>query len=207
MASIDKGRALCDEYGFRDCELIINEWHFMTPGGFAALRSPDAEVRRKVWSGPGSHNGIDSSCFNLTLLSKFQTSKLDQAYYYGCSHIGPWGYKDGGYAKYKVYYGLKMFGDFVKSFGVICASSGSERVTVLAARSKDAVRKGVIVSDYLSGEKDIEIEFKGVGGDAEAKVYFHDNKRNCEVKTVKLTDGKLVLSKQDTGSAAFLILF
>lgn len=207
MDAIEKARALCDEYGFKDCQLIINEWHFMTPGGFSALRSPDPEVRRKVWQGSGSHNGIDSSCFNLTLLSKFQTSKLDQAYYYGCGHLGAWGYKDGAYGKYKVYYGLKMFGDFIKELPIICKSTSEEGVTTFASRSKDGKRKGVLVSDYLSGQEQIILDIKGVKNDAEATVYVHDYNRDCQTLKLRLQDGKLVLPKQDKGSAAFSVWF
>lgn len=207
MSAIEKARAICDEYGFKNCELIINEWHYMGEGGFAALRSQNPEIRRKVWAGPSSHNGIDSSCFNLTLLSKFQTSKLDQAYYYGCGYIGAWGYKDGSYGKYKNYYGLKMFGDFIKSHSIICDSKGAERITTLALRSKDGTRKGVLVSDYLSGQENITVEFKGVEKDAKVTVFVHDNERNCEANKMVLSDGKLVLPKKGKGSAAFSILF
>lgn len=206
MNAIKKGRALCDEYGFKDCELIINEWHYMGPGGFGALRSADPEVRKKVWSGPGSHNGIDSSCFNLTLLSKFQTSKLDQAFYYGCSHTGAWGYKD-SYSKYKIYYGLKMFGDFIKDLPIICASESVDGITTFAAKSEDSLRKGVLVVDYRSGEKEIVLELKGVEKDAEIWVYAHDNTRDFELIPLAMRNGKIVLKKEDDGSAAFSIWF
>lgn len=206
MKAIEKGRALCDEYGFNNCELIINEWHYMGPGGFSALRSADPEVRKKVWSGPGSHNGIVSSCFNLTLLSKFQTSKLDQAFYYGCSHTGSWGYKD-GYSKYKVYHGLKMFGDFIKALPVICKSESADGITTFAAKSEDGLRKGVLVVDYFSGKNEIVLEFKGVDKDSETWVYVHDNTRDSELITAPLRDGKIVLKKADDNCAAFSIWF
>ena len=213
MDAIEKGRRLCDEYGFKDCELIIDEWHYMGPGGFGALRSADPEVRRKVWSGPGSHNGIDSSCFNLTMLSKFQTSKLDQAYYYGCMHIGAWGYKDGSYGKYKVYYGLKMFGDFIKAFPVMCKSTGEGTVTVFAARSEDGTQKGVLVTDYSEGKKEPEgtkelvLELKGLDGVSEAQVYVHDNEHDIELVKMPVEDGKLVIQKPGNACAAYSIWF
>lgn len=206
MNAIEKGRKLCDEYGFKDCELIINEWHYMGPGGFGALRSADPEVRRKVWTGPGSHNGIDSSCFNLTLLSKFQTSKLDQAYYYGCSHTGAWGYKD-SYSKYKVYYGLKNFGEFIRTLPVICKSESVDGITTLAARNHEGTRKGVLVVDYHSGKKEIVLELKGVGKDAETWVCVHDHTRDYESIAAPVRDGKIVLKKADDGCAAFFVWF
>ena len=65
---------LRDELGFKDCELIIDEWHYLPPKGWAGIRSADPDGQKEVWSGPTSHNGIDSSCFNLTVLSQMQTT-------------------------------------------------------------------------------------------------------------------------------------
>jgi hypothetical protein len=178
----------------------------MGPGGFGALWSLDPEVRLKVWSGPTSHNGIDSSCFNLSLLSKFQTSKLDQAYYYGCRHTGAWGYKE-SYSKYKVYYGLKMFGDFIKALPVICDSTSNGTVTILACKSENGRKKGFIVSDYLGDSSEITIEVKGVPQDAEALVWAHDNERNLELIRVPFVNGLLTLKKSSAGSAAFSVWF
>ena len=206
MSAINNARKICDQYGFKDCELIIDEWHYMGPGGFGALRSPDPKVRRKVWAGPESHNGIKSSCFNLYMLSKFQTSKLSQAYYYGCRHTGPWGYKD-AFKKYKVYYGLKMFGDFCKDFTVLCKSSSQGQVSALAARNDDGSAKGLIVVDFTSGQKEIVLNINGIEGVKEAEVLVHDNSRDLEAITLPVENGKLVLNKTDDTYAAFAVRF
>lgn len=209
MNAIDTGRRLCDGFGFTNCELIINEWHYFDYAQYSwgDLRSPKPELMKKAWSGPTAHNGIDSSCFNLTMLSKFQTSKLDQAYYYGCRNIGSWGYMDDKKQKYKVYYGLKMFGDFVKSFPVMCeSSSGDKGVTVIAGRSADGARKGFIVTDYRSRAQEISVEVKGAQPGAEAKVIVHDYENDLAEKSIRIgEDGRLTLKKCDTNSAAFFV--
>ena len=48
MRAIDEGRRLCDSYGFTDCELIINEWHFFGEYTWGELRSSDPAVLRRV---------------------------------------------------------------------------------------------------------------------------------------------------------------
>ena len=207
MGAIDLARKLCDEYGFRNCELVINEWHFFGEYSWGELRTNDPAIHRRVWSGPGAHNGIDSSCFNLTMLSLFQTSKLDQAYYYGCRHIGSWGYMDEDRNKYKVYYGLKMFGDFLKRFQVICASKSDNGVTVLAAKSADGRRKGFLVTDYRSGATEIVVNVEGVGPGCDPAVWVHDFTRDFEPMPVRLFDGRLVLKKADDHSVAFAVWF
>ena len=207
MNAIETGRKLCDDFGFTDCELIINEWHFMGYG-FGQLRSTDPEVIRKVWSGPASHNGIDSSCFNLTMLAKFQTSKLDQAYYYGCRPIGSWGYMDEFKRKYKVYYGLKMFGDFVRDHKVICESAADGNgITALAAKSEDGARRSLLVVDYRAKVDEIAVDVKGVAADGEVRGWVHDYARDCEPFATRISGGKITLKKGDANSAAFLLTF
>jgi len=208
MNAIKTGRALCDEFGFEKCELIINEWHYFDYAryGWGDLRSPLPEKIAKAWTGPASHNGIDSSCFNLTMLSRFQTSKLDQAYYYGCRNIGSWGYMDEFKRKYKVYYGLKFFGDFLKAHETICQSKGDKGITVLAAKSADGSRKGLLVTDYRSKAKEIVVDVKGVASDAPVKAaWVHDYTRDCEQVPAKIENGRIVLGKKDEHSAAFLL--
>ena len=206
LASVNRARKLCDEAGLPKCELVLNEWHYRNvPWG--ELRSADPKAKARAWSGPASHNGIDSSCFNLTLLSKFQTSKLDQAYYYGCSHVGAWGYKDEIGEKYKSYYGLKMFGDIVREYSAVCASGGAGGVTVFAVKSADGSRKAMLVTDYRSGLRELVVDVAGVAPDAECKVTVHDYERDMERGKARLDGGRLVLQKRDANSAAFLVVF
>ena len=207
MKAIDTGRKLCDKIGFKDCELVINEWHYLGSYSWSGLRSADPETRAKVWSGPASHNGIDSSCFNLSVLSGMQYSKLDLGFYYGCRNIGAWGFMDEGRNLYKVYYGLKMFGDFLKSYSTLCEVSGPDGITAIAAKSADGVRKGFIVTDYRSKAGKIEVEVKGVPADAKAKAWVHDGTRNFASVPVQFVDGKVTLDKADSNSAAFLVEF
>ena len=206
MGAVERGRSLCDSYGFKSCELIVDEWHYFGDYSWADLRSPDPEILGRVWSGPASHNGIDSSCFNLTMLTKFQSSALDQAYYYGCRNIGSWGFMDERKQKYKVYYGLKMFGDFIKGRPEMCrASSEDDGVSVIAAKGADGSSKAFIVADYRSKAREIVVDVKGVAPDAAARVTIHDHERDLEPAEARLEGGRLVLEKKDENSAAFLV--
>ena len=111
----DRARRMCDEMGFPKCELIVNEWHYFGENySWGDMqRCSDPAVKERIWSGPDSHNGIRSACFTLATLVDMQSSKLDQAFYYGCSHVGSWGFKDSMQKKYKVFYALKLFGDIM----------------------------------------------------------------------------------------------
>ena len=208
MDAIETGRKLCDDYGFKDCRLVINEWHFFGEYGWPGLRSADPAERRRAWANvPNSHNGIDSSCFNLMMLSKFQTSKLDQAYYYGCRHTGSWGYKDEHMNKYKVFYGFKMFGEFIHYASVLCEAAGTDDVSILAAKSVDGRNRGILVVDYRSGEQEIVVDVKGVSPNAETRAFVHDFTRDLEPVVSRCRNGRVVLRKNDCNSAAYLIWF
>ena len=114
---------------------------------------------------------------------------------------------DEGRNLYKVYYGLKLFGDFLKTYSTMCASSSQGGLTVLAAKSGDGAQKGLLVTDYRSRANEIEVEVKGVPADAKVTAWVHDYTRNFESVPVSFVDGKLILKKADANSAAFWVKF
>ena len=205
MEQAESARRLCDEYGFTDCELINNEWHFLGEGGFRDLRSNDPAVQERVWSGPHSQNGIDSSCFTLTVLSRLQTSKYSQAFFYGCRHTGAWGYKDDFENKYKVWYALKAFGQLMKDCATLCESTHEGTVTTFAAKSADGKTGWLLVSDYCGKGSDIVVDVKNAGALASTEIFDHE--RDFVPARVLMKDGRLTLKKEIDGSAAFLMKF
>lgn len=205
MDHAEKMRKLCDSYGFKDCELIINEWHYLGPYGWNGLRNNDPRTLERVWSGPGSHNGIDSSCFSLSVFAQLQTSKYDQAYFYGCRHTGAWGYMDAHKRKYKIWHALKLYGTIMKECDRLCASTREGTVTTLATKTADGRQGWLLVADYNGKGDTIEVDVKGVKGVASATLL--DHKRNNAPVEVSFENGKLTLKKQLKGSAAFLVKF
>jgi len=206
MWQAEKARALCDEYGFTDCELIVDEWHFLGKGGFKALRSNDPVERESAWTGPDSHNGIDSSCFTLAVLAQLQTSKFSQAFFYGCRHTGAWGYKDlESGRKYKVWYALKAFGQIVKECATLCESTRSGTVFAFAAKSSDAKTGYLLVVDYCGNGGRVEVDVKNAGALVSATVLDHE--RDFAPAQAERSGERLTLKKEREGSAAFLLKF
>ena len=205
LEQAEVARRLCDENGFMDCELINDEWHFLGEGGFNDLGSNDPVVQKRVWSGPHSHNGIDSSCFTLTVLSRLQTSKYSQAFYYGCRHEGAWGYMDQHGNKYKVWYALKAFGQLMKDCATLCESTREGTVTTFAAKSADGKTGWLLVSDYCGKGSEIVVDVKNAGTPVVAEVFDHE--RNFVPAHTTIKDGRLTLKKGKEGSSAFLVKF
>ena len=204
----ERGRKLLDEYGFKECEMIVDEWHYFGNGDYTwseMVQCSNPEARKRVWTGPRSHNGIHSSCFTLATLANLQRSKLSQAYFYGCRHDGNWGFKNQQQEKYKVFYALQMFGGLVKRYRTMCASTSEGPYTTLAAKSADGAKKALLVVDYGGKDREIVVEVKGVSSVGACTVLDHT--QDLKPCTARLSDGKLVLTKRDENSAAFCVEF
>ena len=211
-------RRVCDSYGFTKCELVMDEWHYFganyTWGDIQ--RCEDPKVAARVMEGPDSHNGIRSACYVLSSLADMQTSKLDFASYYGCRHVGHWGFKDSLQRKYKVFYALKLFGEIVRDYSTICRSTSVGTMTTLAVRRTDG-RKGLLVVDYGGGidTKRVQISVEGVAAGAKARARILDHTHNLEPvpedvrfpMDVWFEDGVLTIAKPDYHSAAFFVEF
>ena len=205
----EQARALCDSFGFADCELHINEWHYFGSSDYSwadMQRCSDPAVKARIWNGPNSHNGIKSACYTLAALANLQRSKVDQAYYYGCRHTGSWGFKDEHQKKYKVFYALKLFGDLVRDYATICESASEGSVTTFAVRNA-AGRKGLLVVDYAGPSRTISLDVKGVPADARPSCTLLDYTHDLTPHAVSFADGRLTLVKPDTHSAAFFVAF
>ena len=204
----DYVRKVCDSYGFPKCELIINEWHYFGENyGWADLQNcSDPAVKARIWDGPDSHNGIRSACFTLATLANLERSKVSQAFYYGCRHTGAWGFKDEMQRKYKVFYALKLFGDILRDYTLICDCRSEGSVTLFPVTRPDG-RKGLLVADYGGAARKIEIEVKGVPAGAKAEGKVLDHTHDLVSHAVSFADGKLVLVKPDFHSAAFFVEF
>ena len=208
----DDGRAarkLLDELDCPKTEIVLAEWHYLLTWTGIHGSNPTPEQVRVAKNGPTGINQIDSACYALTVLSRFQHSEFDQAYYYGCSHVGPWGYLDEDKAFNKPYRALCAFGNIVGDHSELCeAKSGRRSVTVLAARSADGARKTLLVTDYRGTEMSFEVSVKGVPTGAKPRVRRLDHGHADWVEIPAVWDGgKLRLEKETSGSAAFLVSF
>ncbi|MBO7721566.1 MAG: hypothetical protein J6T01_04075 [Kiritimatiellae bacterium] len=205
----EKARALCDGFGFKNCELIINEWHYFGKNYSwdDMQRCSDPAVKARIWEGPDSHNGIRSTCFTLATLANLQRSKIDQAYFYGCRHTGSWGFKNELQRKYKIFFGLKLFGDIVRNYGNLHASTSAGDITTLAVGNA-AGKKALLAVDYGGNDPEIAVEVKGIPAGAKAKCTVLSHALDLEPWSAAVfEDGRLTLKKPDESPCAFFVEF
>ena len=208
LMAADQGKALAASLGMDGIEFIINEWHYMPKGGFKAIRSKDPKVAGPAKHGPASINGIDSAAFTLTTLARLQSSGYSQAYFYGCRHVGNWGYRDDDGNLNKNFYALKAFGSLMKGgYDERCAVSGeTEGITALAVKGADG-RRALLVVDYRGKDRDIAVDVAGLPDGAAATAVVLSDKLDLKPVEVSFAAGKLALRKPDAHSAAFLVTF
>ncbi len=197
---VDAADKMCKEEGFDGLEFIINEWHFICKAGWgrnAKTRAPD------------DVNDINSACYSLTILSRLQTSRYDQAYFYGCRFYGSWGFYN--YATQELnknFYAMKAFGEIKQDSAKICESASTDKdVTAFATKSADGKKAFLLVTDYYGRNMQIPVAVKGVKNakNVTARVLSFD--KNLEPFPVEIKNGTFTLVKPDAYSAAFLVEF
>jgi hypothetical protein len=200
-------RKLCDEYGFKDTELFIDEWHYIYALGkdFWGKSSPESMAKR-VHPTTGLF-GINSAIFTLQVLIGLQQTCLDQAYFYGCRYDGIWGVMLGNGTYNKVYYGLKTFGTAVAAGDRIVKTQGSKPVRLFGVTSADGAKKVLIVSAFKCPAGTIEVEVKGIAPDVPARISCLDDKNDLTPVEAVRDGNKFKFVKADGHSSAWLVEF
>ena len=197
---VDAANKMCKEEGFDGLEFIINEWHYISKAGWgcnAKCRAPD------------NMNDINSACYSLTVLSRLQTSRYDQAYFYGCRFYGNWGFFNFETQELnKNFYAMKAFGEIKRDSADICASASKDRdVTAFATKSADGKKAFLLVTDYNGRGMKIPVSVKGAEGAKRVTARVLSFEKDLEPVALEVKDGEFTLSKPDAYSAAFLIAF
>ena len=187
---------------------FLNEWHYLLTWDGIHGNNSTPEAVKKAHQGPSGHNNIDSACFTLASLVKFQTSKLDQAYYYGCGPSGNWGYLDGYRQPNKNWHACRIFGDLVKNYSAMYATSaGPATASALALKSKDGKKAALLIVDYRGKEQTLTVDVKGLDGAKNVSAIMLDYTHNATPFSADWRNGTLTLAKPDKNSAAFLVTF
>jgi hypothetical protein len=144
----------------------------------------------------------------MTVLQRLQTSKYDQAYFYGCGHAGNWGYM-GAYGLYnKVYYSLKIMGDLMRTDKDICESSAIRKcLTPLATKSADGKKLHLVLTDYRGTAQVLKAVVKGAEKARKVKAYLLDYNTDLLPVDAEWRNGVLTLVKPEKSSAVFLVEF
>ena len=147
-------RQLVDEYGFKDAELILNEWHYWV-GGF----------RKSTYSDSlDALAGVNSAVFATAVLTGWQDTPLTMGCFYTIGQLSIWWGAWGRWNEpYRLFHTLKMFANVARHAHRVAVTSGDGNVQVLAGRD-DKGERAVLVSNFKSGASEIRLKLEGAAG-------------------------------------------
>lgn len=208
LAMPDQMRRICADAGFPDCELVLNEWHYVPYNSWDGVQGASSqEALERVLFGPGSMNGIDSAAFTVQVETGFHDTPLNQSYFYGCGYNGNFGYVDNLRRPTKVYYGLQATGEVVAACSDRAAAQVPARnLSVFAAWTNDRKGARLLVTDIRGKATEIKIAIGGLSAMRPTSVRILDNERDLvETDDFAWSGDVLTLRKAHSGSAVFLI--
>ena len=181
---IERAKALCDEYGYQNAELHLNEWNFV-----------------RGWLGDDwmyslrATKGIKGASFVAGAMAVSQDSPLDLLMYYDARPCAMNGMFDTDFrTPLKGYYPFKMFGELYR-MGEFVRPEYTE-VPIYCTAAKGETGAGIMITNFVDDDSapdvTVELEPAGLSGRT-AELYVLDSAHDMElVKTFTLED-KLTL--------------
>lgn len=212
LGTVPEMRRVCDAYGFKDMELIINEWHYIPYKKVWGDLDKGPEIYREACLGTNGLVSVEAGVYALQVFMGVQGSLLAQNYYYGCGqeYGNIWGIRLADGSLNKTYYALLAFGDMVRA----CADSvrtarTQSPVRVFGGLSADGRTAKLLVTDYRPAAETFEVGVKGLAGFGLKSVRLLDRDRDLTAgdDTVTATVDGYRFRHVVPGSAAWLLTF
>ena len=185
---------MVDQYGYKDAELHLNEWHYWF--GFGGKSDTD------MIDGLG---GINSAAYATATLTVWQDTALTMGYFYTIGNLGnawgAWGLR----GRNKNYYALKAFAEVAHYENRVKSSTEDLNLQVLAGKNAEG-KRALLVSSFKNGADKLELSLKDAKG-VTFKVRKTDLENNELESTVKVgANGKIVLEGAPEGQSVLYLL-
>ena len=197
------GRIALDEAGFKDTETCINEWHYLETweGVHSNVTVESFQAAQK------KAHGINSGAYNIAVLSGWQYTSLDTAFYYGARWEGNWGYVTIDRQLDKNFYSMCLMGDMIRDYTELCPVENQGSIRLMAAKSADGKSAALLISDFRGTSDFVEIDVRGLEKAKVASVVKLDENADNEPASAQWDGKKLRLGKDAAGSAVFMVRF
>ena len=167
-------RELADQYGYKDTELILNEWNYVRNW-----------TREELLISYYTIVGLKGSAYVASSVLTAQHSPLDHFMYYDASYSVKWNGLFDAYSQkpLKSYYPLKAFGELYSLGAEVFSESDTHGVYTVAAVSADESEAAILLSYYLdhpsidgSGTEDktltLTLEWEGFASETGVEVEY-----------------------------------
>ncbi len=171
LEEIEGNRAALDELGFKNTEIIINEWNYVR-----GWLSDDFAYSKK------SIKELKGSAFVLSSMFTAQNSDLDMFMYYDMRPSAFCGaFENETYKKLKTYYSFRAFRN-LRRLGTSIPFNGAENMYTCAAT--DGKKYGIVITHFNDDDEalpyNVKLSMSGLAGRKEATVYILDENRDLE---------------------------
>ena len=177
-------REMCDEYGYKDTEIHLNEWNY--------IRS----FLGDAWTySLRSEKGLKGASFTAGAMCVGQESPLDMLMYYDARPCGMNGMFDTDfYTPLKGYYPFKMFGELYRMGEYVRPEYTESPIYCTAAKGNG--RAGIMVTNFIDDDNAetqcAEINVKGING-KKCKLYLLDEAHDMELVDSFIASDNIVL--------------
>lgn len=202
-------RKALDAHGFKKTELHLSEWHYMPDSTWGERSGPPDANKRAV----ETMGGRDAAAFLCAVLSGWQDTPLDMAFYYtGTGLTWPgWGFygAHGIQDKNKCYFGMKAFTLMAQCENRIGAqTSGNVNDVWVLAGFKESGEAAILVSCFKGAGRRIKVRLENRAlRPGACRVSVLDAGHDLEAldaADVRFSDSEIAFDKAD-GSAVFLV--
>ncbi len=180
-----QGRKICDEFGYFDTKLHLNEWNYI-----------------RGWLGENwiyslrSEKGLKGSSFVAAVMALGQASVLDMLMYYDARPCGMNGMFNTDFlTPLKGYYPFKMFGELYRMGGFVRPEYTASPIYCTAACGEEGA--GIMITNYSEDDtapaEPVEIELCGVE-ERSATLYLLDETHDMEQVGTLTLGNKLTLT-------------
>ena len=208
-------RALLDEYGFKNTESHITEWHWRDhkPGLFApcnTIGAPNPRAYAAMRDAFNNMRGARGAAFAATVLMRLQDSRVEMANHYAAD-INPWSMFDEWGIPGKLYYAFVAFNRLMKTPNRVACEYDSAKqpgITMCAGLSEDRKTASILISNFGQARSPMRIALQNlplpnpVQVDTLAVDAAHEFTRISEAT---LEPGKPVWALSIPGNAVYLI--
>ena len=208
-------RALLDEYGFKNAESHITEWHWVNFDwnlfplcNTIGTPNPQAYAHmRETWAGMRGPRG---AAFAASVLMLLQDSRLEMANHY-TADTGPWSMFDEYGIPGKVYYAFLAFNQLTKRPNRVDVAYDGARlpdVTLCAGLADDRKRASILISNFGSAQSTLAVKLQNlpIPGPVQAETLAVDATHDfTRISHVTLEPGKPLLTLSIPGNAVSFV--
>ena len=185
LGHAERGRAICDEYGYFDTKLHLNEWNYI-----------------RGWLGDDytyslrTEKGLKGSSFVAAVMIHGQISPVDMLMYYDARPCAMNGMFDTDFlTPLKGYYPFKMFGELYRMGTFVRPEYTESPIYCTAAKNESSA--GIMITNYTDDDsapaETVEIDLRGVEGRA-ATLYLLDEDHDMARVDALTLKNKLTLT-------------